>query len=377
MNIPFLDLQAGYRELQSELEAAFHRVMTSGWYILGKEVEAFEQEFAEYCGVDHCIAVGNGLEAIHLVLRALGVGPGDEVIVPGNTFIATWLAVSYTGAVPVAVEPDEQTFNLDPEQLQQAVTDRTRAIIPVHLYGQPAAMERIRAFAERKRLKVIEDAAQAHGARCQGRRVGGLGNAGCFSFYPGKNLGAYGDGGAVTTNDAGLAQQLRLLRNYGASRKYHSEIMGFNSRLDELQAAFLRVKLGRLDEWNERRAEVAHWYRQALQAVPDLTLPFVPAWADPVWHLFVIQHPRRDELQQALHQAGIGALLHYPIPPHQSEAYYRGRWKGGKLPATERLAREVLSLPMSPHMTQADVHRVAEVIGAFAKRSAQPLRKSA
>lgn len=350
-SIPFLDMKAPYMELQSELDAAYQRVMRSGWYILGAEVEAFEAEFAEYCGVRHCIGVGNGLEALHLALRGWGIGAGDEVIVPSNTYIATWLAVTYTGATPVPVEPVESTHNLDPAKIEAALGPRTKAILPVHLYGQPADMDPINAIAERYGLKVLEDAAQAHGARYKGRRTGALGAAAGFSFYPGKNLGALGDGGAVTTNDADLARRIRALRNYGSTKKYVNETIGFNSRLDELQAAFLRVKLPRLDEWNSRRSEIAKWYSQILpKAFPMFSLPFVPDWADPCWHLFVVRVKNRDRVQAMLTEGGIGTLIHYPIPPHLQDAYRGLQCAGGTLPIAERLANEVLSLPMGPHV---------------------------
>jgi dTDP-3-amino-3,4,6-trideoxy-alpha-D-glucose transaminase len=363
--IPFLDVGAGYRELQTDLDAAYRRVMDAGWFILGREVAAFEAEFAAYCGVGHCVTVGNGLDALHLALRALEIGPGDEVLVPANTFIATWLGVTYAGAVPVAVEPDASTFNINPGKLEAAITKRTRAIIPVHLYGQPADMGPIRAVAERHGLRIIEDAAQAHGARSDGKRTGGLGDCACFSFYPGKNLGCFGDGGAVTTDDADLAEQLRLLRNYGSRQKYHHDTAGINSRLDELQAAFLRVKLRHLDNWNQRRAILADRYRQALADVPCLRLPAVAVSAESVWHLFVVRHPRRDELQHHLAKAGIGAQVHYPIPAHRTNAYAAGGWRGGPLPVAERLANEVLSLPIGPHLTTEQVRQVCSVVRKF------------
>ncbi len=370
MKIPFLDLQAAYHELQPELDAAYHRVMKSGWYILGDEVEAFEAEFAEYCGVKQCIAVGNGLEALHLTLRAYGIGPGDEVIVPANTFVATWLAVSQAGARPVPVEPDPRTYNLDPDRIAAVLTPRTRAIMPVHLYGQPADMDPIADLAHCHGLKVIEDAAQAHGARYKGRYIGGLGDAAGWSFYPVKNLGAFGDGGAVVTNDDILADKLRLLRNYGSRIKYHSEVKGVNSRLDPLQAAFLRVKLKYLDEWNERRRIVARHYLKCLADVPDLILPFVPEWAEPVWHLFAVQHPQRDKLEEALSLAGVSILIHYPVPPHLSEAYRGYGWKEQSFPITEALAKSVLSLPIGPHLTTRQAEVVAQAIIDFKTRQA-------
>jgi dTDP-4-amino-4,6-dideoxygalactose transaminase len=364
-SVPFLDFAGPYEELKPELDAAYSRFMRSAWYILGKEVEAFEQEFAAYCGARHCIGVGNGLEALHLVLRAWGIGEGHEVIVPSNTYIATWLAVSYADATPVPVEPDPRTFNLDPARLEAAVTSRTRAIMPVHLYGQPAHMDPIMEIARKHGLKVLEDNAQAQGARYKGRPTGGLGDAAGNSFYPGKNLGAFGDAGAVTTNDAELADRIRTLRNYGSKKKYYNEIKGYNSRLDEMQAAFLRVKLRKLDEWNERRRAIAARYQQELAAAGSLTLPLVPSWADPVWHLYVVRHPQRDQLQQKLSAAGIGTLIHYPVPPHLSGAYSDANFAAGAFPLAEQLAQSVLSLPMGPHLSAEQASRViAETRGA-------------
>ncbi len=362
MKVPFLELKPTYLELKEELDAAYHRVMDSGWYLLGKELEAFEAEFAAYCGVQHCVGVGNGLEALHLVLRAFGIGAGDEVVVPSNTFIATWLAVSYAGATPVPVEPDPRTYNLDPARLEAALSPRTKAILPVHLYGQPADMDQIVALARQHGLKVIEDNAQAQGARYRGRTTGGLADAAGNSFYPGKNLGAFGDAGAVTTNDPELAAKVRALRNYGSSRKYYNDDQGFNSRLDELQAAFLRVKLRKLDEWNHRRRDVAHSYLTALEGLEGLTLPFVPAWAEPVWHLFVIRHPRRDALQTALAEAGIGTLIHYPVPPHRSGAYAASGFPPNAFPLATTLADTVLSLPVGPHLSPAQLDAIVAAL---------------
>jgi dTDP-4-amino-4,6-dideoxygalactose transaminase len=362
--IPFLDLRAAYLELKDDLDAAYVRFMKSGWYVLGEEVEAFEQEFARYCGVEHCIGVSNGLDALRLALEAYGVGPGDEVIVPSNTYIATWLAVSQVGAVPIPVEPDLQTCNINPEQIEQAISERTAAILPVHLYGQPADMDPILELAERHGLLVLEDGAQAQGARYKGRRVGSLGHAAGISFYPGKNLGAFGDAGAITTNDAAIADKLRALRNYGSRRKYYNEFKGYNCRLDGLQAAFLRVKLRKLDEWNDRRRALARAYLTGLQSVPDLRLPYTPDRTESVWHLFTVQHPRRDALQAFLENAGIGTLIHYPVPPHKSDAYAGDRdW--GALPVAETLASTTLSLPIGPHMTIDAVDRVCSVLGGF------------
>lgn len=359
--IPFLNLTAPYLELKQELDAAYQRVMESGWYIFGKEVEAFEAKFATYCEVEHCISVGNGLDALHLILRALDIGSGNEVIVPANTYIATWLAVSYAGATPVPVEPDEKTYNINPERIEAAITNRTKAIMPVHLYGQPADMDAINQIAQQHGLKVIEDAAQAHGARYKGRRTGSLGDAAGFSFYPAKNLGALGDGGAVTTNNADLADKIRLLRNYGSRIKYSNEFKGFNSRLDELQAAFLNVKLTKLDEWNTYRNQVAKKYLKKVN-ISNLTLPFVPTQTEPAWHLFVVRYPKRQELEQHLNQAGISTLVHYPVPPHLSNAYIKDGYQIGDFPITEQLSKEVLSVPIGPHMTNEEVTRVIEVL---------------
>lgn len=352
MIVPFLDLKTPYLELKEKLDAAYHHVMESGWYVLDREVEALEQEYASYCEVKHCIGVGNGLDALHLILRAMDIGPGDEVIVPANTYIATWLAASYAGAKPVPVEPDEMTYNIDPMLIEKAITKRTKAIMPVHLYGQPADMDPILDIARKYNLKVIEDAAQAQGARYKGRRTGGLGDAAGFSFYPGKNLGAFGDGGAVTTNSDELAERVRMLRNYGSTKKYLNELKGFNSRLDELQAALLRVKLKKLDEWNGRRKKIAQQYQKLLKNIPQAVMPYVPEWADPAWHLFVIRHVHRDELQNALGSAGVGTMIHYPIPPHRQNAYLDLGYKEGSFSISEQLAKEVLSLPMGPHLDE-------------------------
>jgi len=351
--IPFLDLKASYLDLKDELDSAYHRVMTSGWYILGAELEAFEAEFAGYCGVGHCVGVANGLEALTLVLRAWSIGPGDEVIVPANTYIATWLAVTHVGATPVPVEPCEDTCNINPAVIEASITGRTKAILPVHLYGQTADMDPIYEIANRYGLKVLEDAAQAHGARYKGKRAGSLGDAAGFSFYPGKNLGAIGDGGAVTTSDAELADKIRCLRNYGSRKKYVNEAAGFNSRLDELQAAFLRVKLRYLDAWNDKRRQLAAWYLKALPvSFNELLLPVVPSWAEPCWHLFVVRHAERDAMQSMLTEHGVGTLIHYPIPPHLQEAYATMGYPEGSFPITEKLARQVLSLPMWPQLSE-------------------------
>jgi dTDP-4-amino-4,6-dideoxygalactose transaminase len=362
VKIPFLNLKDAYSELKEELDAAYRRVMESGWYVLGSEVESFEKEFAAYCGTKYCIGVGNGLDALHLILRAMEIGIGDEVIVPANTYIATWLAVSYSGATPVPAEPDERTFNINPDLIEEVITERTKAILPVHLYGQPADMDSVNEIARKYNLKVIEDAAQAHGAQYKGKRTGNLGHAAGFSFYPGKNLGAIGDGGAVTTDDPDLAERIRVLRNYGSRIKYHNEVVGFNSRLDELQAALLRVKLTRLDEWNERRRFVSAQYMKRLSGQNELILPFIPEWAAPVWHLFVIRHIHRDALQKALAGGGVGTMIHYPIPPHLQPAYESLKFIAGHFPISEQLAKEVLSLPIGPHLLENDFSAVVSEV---------------
>lgn len=347
--IPFLDLKAPHVELHEEISAAIERVVSSGWYILGPEVEAFEAEYADYCSARHAIGVANGLDALHLALLAMDVGPGDEVIVPSNTYIATWLAVSHCGASPVPVEPIEGTYNIDPALIETAITPRTKAILPVHLYGQPADLDPILAVARKHDLRVLEDAAQAHGARYKGRRIGAHGDAVAWSFYPGKNLGALGDGGAVTTNDPAIADRIRVLRNYGSRVKYVNEVRGYNSRLDPLQAAVLRVKLRHLDEWNNRRKAVAAQYLERLFNT-ELILPQVPEWAEPAWHLFVVRHRQRDTLQRQLTEAGIGTLIHYPIPPHRQQAYIDAGFAVDAFPLASRIADEVLSLPIGPQL---------------------------
>ncbi len=368
LNIPFLELKSPYLELKPELDAAYQRVMDSGWLILGQEVTAFEAEFAAYTGTKHCIGVGNGLEALHLILRAYGIGPGDEVLVPSNTYIATWLGVTYAGATPVPVEPVERTYNLDADRLAAALTSKTKAILPVHLYGQPAAMTPINAFAAEHGLKVIEDSAQSQGARYQGQMCGRLGEASGWSFYPGKNLGAIGDAGAITTNDDDLAERIRVLRNYGSKVKYHNLVKGFNSRLDELQAAFLRVKLTYLDEWNNRRKKLAAIYLEKLVNLP-LLLPTVPDGMDPIWHVFAIRVKHRDVLQNYLKDKGIGTLIHYPIPPHLQPAYQELGFGEGDFPISEQIHQEILSLPMSPHHTVAQIEQVCTNVRGYFEKS--------
>jgi dTDP-3-amino-3,4,6-trideoxy-alpha-D-glucose transaminase len=366
--IPFLDMKAVYAELKPELDAAYHRVMESGWFVLGREVAAFEAEYAAFCGTAHCVGLGNGLEALELVLRAWDLGTGDEVIVPSNTYIATWLAVTAVGATVVPVEPAPAGPNIDPERIAAAITPRTKAIMPVHLYGEPADMDSIMALADKHGLRVVEDVAQAQGAKVRGRRAGALGHAGAHSFFPTKNFGAFGDGGAVTTDDAKLAERLRVLRNYGSRVKYVNLERGFNSRLDEMQAAFLRAKLPRLDAWNERRRVLAARYDDKLAGIAGLGLPRAPQWAEPIWHLYVVRTVRRAELMAELERAGIGSLIHYPIPPHLQDAYADLGWPAGKFPLAEKLAETVLSLPISAHMPPEAVDEVAGVVRATLQR---------
>jgi dTDP-4-amino-4,6-dideoxygalactose transaminase len=345
MAIPFLDLAAVNAELGDQLDEAMMRARRASQYVLGPEVEAFEHEFAAYCGAAHCVGVGNGLDALSLTLRAAGIGAGDEVIVPSHTFIATWLAVTACGATVVPVEPEHDGFNIDPAGIEAAITPHTRAIIPVHLYGEPADMDAINAIAAKRGLFVLEDAAQAHGARYRSRRTGSLGHAGAFSFYPAKNLGALGDGGAVVTGDGALATKIRALRNYGSTERYVHPSQGGNSRLDEIQAACLRVKLPHLDKSNARRRMQAAQYREAL-APGMLSVPMVREHLDPVWHLFVVRGAERNALQRRLHDAGISTLIHYPRPPHLQGAYAELGLGTGAFPLAERLAGEVLSLPI-------------------------------
>lgn len=347
--IPFLDLRDAYLELKGDIDAAVLRVLDGGWYIMGDEVESFEAEWAAYCGAAHAVGVANGLDALVLALRALEIGAGDEVIVPAHTFVATWLAVSAVGARPVPVEPDPVTFNIDPRRIEAAVTDRTRAIVPVHLYGQPADLDPILAIARAHGLAVIEDAAQAHGARYKGRRIGAHGDIVCWSFYPGKNLGAMGDAGGITTDRADLAEKVRLLRNYGSHRKYVHEVAGVNSRLDPIQAAVLRVKLRHLDDWADRRRALAAAYTEALKD-SGLVLPRVAEGNEPVWHLYVVRSPERDRLMGLLAEAGIGSQIHYPIPPHMQGAYAALGYAPDDFPLSRQIADEVFSLPMGPQV---------------------------
>lgn len=361
MTTEFLDLKAPYLELKNEIDVAIARVLSSGWYIGGVEVDSFEEEYAEYCHSRYALGVANGLDALHLALIAMGVGPGDEVIVPSNTYIATWLAVSHCGALPIPVEPDLATYNIDVSRIEAVISSKTKVILPVHLFGQPADLDPILEIAKKYGLYVLEDAAQAHGAMYKGQRLGAHSDAVAWSFYPGKNLGALGDGGAVTTNDPGIAKKIRILRNYGSSQKYVNEIRGFNSRLDPIQAAILKVKLKYLDQWNRRRKSIADQYLSQIKNA-ELTLPFVPAWADPVWHLFVVRHKQRDVFQDYLSKSGINTLIHYPIPPHLQDAYADFNNGKGKFPIAELMANEILSLPIGPHLTSSDMSAVLERI---------------
>ena len=359
--VPFLDLASVYRASKVEIDAAMARVAASGWYLMGKELAAFEAAYAAFCGARQCVGMANGLDALHLGLRALGVGDGDEVIVPSNTYIATWLAVSQCGARVVAVEPNERTYNLDPACVEAAITQRTRAILPVHLYGQPADMDPINELAAKHELSVLDDCAQAHCARYKGRPVGSLARVSSWSFYPGKNLGAFGDAGAVTTDDARLAEQVRVLGNYGSRVKYHNEVKGFNSRLDELQAAVLAAKLGDLQHATDRRRAIAARYLEGMQGL-RLTLPHVPAFAEPAWHLFVVRHADRNAFQKRLAERGIGTLIHYPVAPHLQPAYAELGWGQGRFPIAEAMHAEVLSLPMWPGMDEDAVDRVIDAV---------------
>jgi dTDP-4-amino-4,6-dideoxygalactose transaminase len=354
MNIPFLELAPSYLELKAEIDAAVCRVLTKGWYVLGQEVASFETEFARYLDAKHCIGVASGLDALILALMASDIGQGSEVIVPSNTYFATALAVSRVGAQVVFVEPDIKTHNLDPARLESAITKRTAAVIPVHLYGLPADMDPINALARKYGFRVIEDSAQAHGSKYKGRHTGILGDIGAFSFYPGKCLGAFGDAGAVVTNDDDVAQKVRTLRNYGSQVKYYNECKGLNSRLDELQAAILRVKLRHLDEWNLRREKLARRLQSHLCEIPGVALPSEPAGFQSCWHLYVIRTAHRDGLQEALKRRGIGTTIHYPLPPYRQKAYSELGLPKGFFPIADQLAEEVLSLPIGPHLSEGN-----------------------
>ena len=360
--VSFLDLGATYRELRSEIDAAVASVLDGGWYIAGDFLTQFEEQYARYCEAEYCVGLANGLDSLTLSLRAMGVGPGDEVIVPSHTYIATWLAVSAVGATPVPVEPDEQSFNLDAQGVKDALTSQTKAVMPVHLYGLPADIEAIVGVARDAGICVIEDAAQSHGASFQGTRIGAHGDVVAWSFYPGKNLGAFGDGGAVTTRDGDVAERIRVLRNYGSRERYVHEVQGVNSRLDPLQAAILSVKLRYLDEWNERRREIARRYSREL-ADTELMLPAAFEERCSAWHLYVVRTPDRDALQKRLADRGIGTHIHYPIPPFSQDAY-KPEFLDAEFPLASRIARECLSLPIGPHLSEQDQALVVDAVRA-------------
>ena len=364
MKIPFVSFLPMERELDKELRAAFDRVFASSWYIEGKEDEAFEKAFAEYCGTKYCIGVGNGLDALVMILKAMEIGEGDEVIVPSNTYIATALAVTYAGATPVFVEPDIRTFNIDPAKIEAAITAKTKAIMPVHLYGQPCDMDPVMAIAKKYSLKVIEDCAQAHGATYKGQKISTFGDAAGFSFYPGKNLGALGDAGAVVTNDEALAQKVRALGNYGSDYKYHHIYKGNNSRLDELQAAFLSAKLPILDRMNAERRRIAGRYLSEINN-PKITLPYVPDYAEPVWHIFGIRCDERERLEEHLKKAEIMTNKHYPIPMHLQECYKDLGFNEGDYPIAEEISRTELSIPMYYGMTDEEISYVIDALNSF------------
>lgn len=364
MNVPFVSFKPLEKELDSQLRAAFDRVFENSWYIDGKEDKAFEDAFAIYCDSKYCVGCGNGLDALMLALKALDIGAGDEVIVPSNTFIATALAVTYTGATPVFVEPDIRTYNLDPAKIEEKLTAKTKAIMPVHLYGQPCDMDPIMEIAKKHNLYVIEDCAQAHGATYKGKIIGSFGDAAGFSFYPGKNLGALGDAGATVTNNEDLAKKIRALGNYGSDYKYHHIYKGNNSRLDELQAAFLSAKLPLMDKVNNNRRAIAQRYLEGIKN-PKIILPFVPEYAEPVWHLFAVRTENRDELAQYLLDRGIATNKHYPIAMHLQDCYADLKLPKGSLPIAEELAATELSLPIYYGMTEQEIDYVIDAINAF------------
>ena len=364
MKIPFVDLQRQYQTIKEEVDAAVLSVMARGDFVLGEAVDAFEHDYAAYCEADYCVGVDSGYSALELILRAYDIGPGAEVIIPANTFVATAFAVSNTGATPVLVDCDAESYNIDPDKIVAAITPRTRAIMPVHLYGQPADMDPILAVAQQYGLRVVEDAAQGHGARYKGKRTGSLGDAAGFSFYPGKNLGAYGDAGAVVTNDAEVADRVRMLRNLGMKEKYHHVTKGFNHRLDTMQAAVLRVKLRYLDGWNSERRRAAASYARHLAPLP-VTTPSAPTTSEHVYHLYVVRVQHRQELMACLAQAGIASGLHYPIPIHLLPAYAELGHKPGDFPVTEAHAAEIVSLPIYAELTEEQIASVAEVVEQF------------
>lgn len=365
MKIPFLNLSNGHQLIKAELEDTFSKVLTESWFVLGKELEAFEKEYANFSNVQYCAGVSNGLDALHLSLRALGISKGDEVLVPSNTYIATVLAVSYVGATPVLVEPRINTYNIDPILIENAITRNTKVIMPVHLYGQACEMEAIKQIADKYGLFIIEDNAQAQGASYNDRITGSWGEVNGTSFYPGKNLGALGDAGAITTNNIDIDRKIRMLRNYGSEKKYYNEVIGYNMRLDELQAAILRVKLKRLSDWTGERRQIASWYNEGLYGIGDLILPEVANLSTHVYHLFVIRTQFRDDLQKFLNNNGIGTLIHYPIPPHLQEAYKHLNFKYSDFPIAEKIAQTSLSLPLWPGITFPEVEYVCATIKKY------------
>lgn len=360
--IKFLDLEKINNRFRKDFDEKIKEILDSGWYLLGKNVESFEQNFADYCGTKYCVGVGNGLDALTLIIKAYGFKEGDEIIVPANTYIATILAITYNGCTPVLVEPDINTYNIDPDLIEEKITDKTRAIMPVHLYGQAVEMDKIWDLAKKYNLKIIEDSAQAHGAIYQGKRTGNLGDASGFSFYPGKNLGCIGDGGCVTTNDKELADKIRAIRNYGSNIKYHNIYQGVNSRLDEIHAAVLNVKLPYLDEDNQRRREIAEYY---LSNIKNDKIIMRKSYSDKanVWHVFPVRTDNRDAFQQYLNDNDIQTLIHYPIPPHKQECYKE--WNNLSLPVTEEIHRTIISLPISPVMTDNEVQKVVEIVNKY------------
>jgi dTDP-4-amino-4,6-dideoxygalactose transaminase len=365
MKIPFLSFADMNKEIKEDMSKAFEEVFESKWYVLGRQVEMFEKAYASFNQIKNCVGVSNGLDALFLSLKALGIGAGDEVIVPSNTYIATLLAISYVGAVPVLAEPKVDTFNIDPEGIEAIITSRTKAIIPVHLYGQCCEMDRIMSIAEKNDLYIIEDNAQSHGSMWQGKLAGSFGHVNATSFYPGKNLGALGDAGAVTTNNELLASQIRILRNYGSGKKYFNEVIGYNMRLDELQAAFLSVKLSRLGKWIRERQEIASWYNEALSPFEEIILPCTAPGATHVYHLYVIRVNERDELKEFLAANGVGTLIHYPVPPHLQKAYGHLGYKKGDFSIAEKMAETCLSLPLWPGMQREDVEFVKQSIQRY------------
>lgn len=367
MKIPFLSFATSNEQIRSEIFENFQKFFDSKYYILGNGVAAFEKSFAAYSNTEHCVGVSNGLDALFLSLKVLGVGPGDEVIIPSNTYIATALAVSYCGATPVFTEPDPESYNIDPSNFERSITSRTKAVIPVHLYGQCCAMEQIMEIAARQNIFVVEDNAQAQGASFNNKPTGSFGTVNGISFYPGKNLGAFGDAGAITTNSAEIAEKVRVLRNYGSQKKYYNEVIGYNMRLDELQAVLLSVKLKYLDGWNKERQQIAEWYTQRLSRLEGIILPFITPGASHVFHQYVIRTEKRNKLQEHLQNNGIGTLIHYPVPPHLQNAYKDLGYKKGDFPVAELIADTCLSLPIYPGLTESEAGYVCEIIESFFK----------